>query len=155
VDFAIELRRCWAELPVVLMSSREPADLPQGLTAAFLPKPFGAEALLRVHGQCPEPRQTVVRLESVRDRRADLIPPRFAALSSASSAGQLRQWCTLPPWRMPEVTRSAGRRGWCGPVSFAQGDVGMAMPGNWSQPPPDSRDAPGSASAEELTRHTM
>jgi CheY-like chemotaxis protein len=48
VDFAIELRRCWAELPVVLMSSREPAGLPQGLTAAFLPKPFGAEALLRV-----------------------------------------------------------------------------------------------------------
>jgi CheY-like chemotaxis protein len=48
VDFAIELRRCWAELPVVLMSSREPADLPQGLTAAFLPKPFGTDALLRV-----------------------------------------------------------------------------------------------------------
>jgi uncharacterized membrane protein len=30
-----------------------------------------------------------------------------------------------------------------------------AMPGNWSQPPPDSGDAPRSASAEELTRHNV
>jgi CheY-like chemotaxis protein len=46
-DFAMELRRSWAELPVILMSGNPPPDAPSDLAAGFLSKPFDGEALLR------------------------------------------------------------------------------------------------------------
>ena len=47
VDFAMELRRSWAQVPVILMSGNAPPDLPPDLAIGFLSKPFDGEALLR------------------------------------------------------------------------------------------------------------